>query len=73
MSSNRKARLTLQQRAYVMGLRRAQARARAERERLADRFEEVVEEIHEEMAAVRARLHKVELEEAECDPHSWLH
>jgi hypothetical protein len=27
----------------------------------------------EEMTAVRASLHKVELEEAERDPHSWLH
>lgn len=67
------ARLTLQQRAYLMGLRRGQARARAERERLADRFEETIEQIHEEMAEVRARLHRVELEEAERDPNAWLH
>jgi hypothetical protein len=67
------ARLTLQQRAYLVGLRRGQARARAEREQLADRFEKTLEGIHEEMVAVRARLHKVELEDAERDPQSWLH
>ena len=67
------ARLTLQQRAYFLGSRRGQAQARVERERLADRFEEVIDEVHQEMAEVRARLHRVKLEEAERDPNSWLH
>jgi hypothetical protein len=56
-----------------MGLRRAQARARVERERLAERFEETIEAIHEEMAAVRVCLHRVELEEAEHDRKLWSH
>jgi hypothetical protein len=44
------------QRGYLMGLRRAKAKAQRERDELADQFENVIDEIHAEMRGVRDEL-----------------
>jgi hypothetical protein len=46
------------QRGFLKGLRRARAKAQAERDALADQFENVIDEIHAEMRGVRDELAK---------------
>src|SRR5215472_10912024 len=52
-------RLSQMQRAYLMGLRRARAKAQRETDDQADRFEDVIAEIHAEMRGVRDELAKL--------------
>ena len=40
------------QRGYIMGLRRARAKAQRERDELADQFENVIDDINAEMRGV---------------------
>jgi hypothetical protein len=47
------------QRGYLMGLRRARAQAQRELNDQADRFEDVIAEIHAEMRGVRDELAKL--------------
>ena len=47
------------QRGYLMGLRRARAKAQAERDQLADQFEDVIDDINAEMRGVRDELTKL--------------
>jgi hypothetical protein len=47
------------QRGYMMGLRRARAQAQRELNDQADRFEDVIAEIHAEMRGVRDELAKL--------------
>ena len=49
------------QRGYLMGLRRARAKAQAEWDELADRFEDVIDEIHAEMRGVRDELARLRM------------
>src|SRR5262249_2406363 len=49
-------RLSLMQRAYLMGLRRARAQAQREMNEITDRYENMIAEIHAEMRAVRVEL-----------------
>jgi hypothetical protein len=44
------------QRGYLMGLRRAKAKAQQERDELADQFENVIDDINAEMRGVRDEL-----------------
>ena len=70
-------RLSLMQRGYLMGLRRARAKAQRERDDLADRFEDTLGEIHQEMRGVRNELARLRTLDdailAERDPErDWL-
>ena len=69
-------RLSLMQRGYLMGLRRAKAKAQQERNELADQFENVIDEIHAEMRGVRDELRRLRMFDkailAERDPAMWL-
>ena len=72
-------RLSLMQRGYLMGLRRAKAKAQAERDALADQFEDVIADIHAEMRGVRdelVRLRTLALIGDPCDDEAskpkWL-
>ena len=47
------------QRGYLMGLRRARAKAQRERDALADEFENIVGQVHAEMRGVRNELTKL--------------
>jgi hypothetical protein len=47
------------QRGFLMGLRRARAKAQRERDEMADQFENVIDEIHAEMRGVRDELAKL--------------
>jgi len=49
-------RLSLMQRGYMMGLRRARAQAQREMNEMADEFEGALAEIHAEMRGVRDEL-----------------
>jgi hypothetical protein len=49
-------RLSLMQRGYLMGLRRARAKAQVERDALADQFEDVIDDINAEMRSARDEL-----------------
>jgi hypothetical protein len=49
-------RLSPMQRGYLMGFRRARAKAQRERDEMADEFENVIAEIHAEMRGVRDEL-----------------
>jgi hypothetical protein len=68
------------QRGFLMGLRRARAKAQAERDELADQFENVIDDINSEMRGVRDELTRlrtlalVEPCDAEHDPAKprWL-
>lgn len=64
------------QRAYLIGFRRAKARAKVERERLAHEFYEVLDDVHAELRGVRneiARQHRInEAIAVERDPTMWL-
>jgi hypothetical protein len=64
------------QRGYLMGLRRARAKAQQERDALADEFESVIAEIHAEMRGVRDELARLRTLDnailAERDPTMWL-
>ena len=64
------------QRAYLIGFRRAKARAKVEREQIADEFYEVLDDIHAEPRGVRseiARRHAInEAAEVVRDPTMWL-
>ena len=69
-------RLSPMQRGFLMGLRRARAKAQAERDEMADRFENVIDEIHAEMRGVRDELGRLRMLDnailAERDPTMWL-
>ena len=52
-------RLSPMQRGFLMGLRRARAKAQREMDDQADRFEDVVAEINAEMLGVRDELAKL--------------
>ena len=54
-------RLTPLQRGYMMGLRRAKARAQRERDEMADQFEDMLGEIHAEMRGVRKELARLRM------------
>jgi len=66
------------QRGYLMGLRRARAKAQAERDALADQFENVIDDINAEMRGVRdelTRLRTLALIDDPCDESAkprWL-
>jgi len=47
------------QRGYLMGLRRARAKAQRERDELADQFEDIIDDINAEMRGVRDELTKL--------------
>lgn len=59
-----------------MGVRRARARAQAERDDLAERFEDMLDDIHAEMRGVRSELARLRTLDdallAERDEHEWL-
>ena len=46
-------RLSPMQRGYLIGLRRARAKAQRERDEMADRFEDAIGQVHAEMRGVR--------------------
>ena len=52
-------RLSPMQRGYLIGLRRAGAKAQCERNALADQFENVIDDINAEMRSVRDELTKL--------------
>ena len=52
-------RLSPMQRGYLMGLRRARAKAQRERDELADQFEDIIDDINAEMRGVRDELTKL--------------
>src|SRR5215472_8439704 len=54
-------RLSPMQRGYMMGLRRARAQAQRELNDQADRFENVIAEIHAEMRGVRDELARLRM------------
>jgi hypothetical protein len=64
------------QRGFLMGLRRARAQAQRELNDQADRFEDVIAEIHAEMCGVRDELARLRMLDnailAERDPTMWL-
>lgn len=65
------------QRGYLTGLRRARAQAQRDRDDMAERFEDVLDEIHAEMRGVRNELMRLRTLDdamlAERDPeHDWL-
>ena len=65
------------QRAYLMGVRRARARAQREMNEMVDEFEDVLGEIHAETRGVRDELARLRTLDsallAERDPeHEWL-
>ena len=69
-------RLSPMQRGFLMGLRRARAQAQRELNDQADRFENVIGEIHAEMRGVRDELGRLRMLDnailAERDPTMWL-
>ena len=69
-------RLSPMQRGYLIGLRRARAKAQREMNDMADQFENVLAEIHREMRGVRDELAKLRTLDdailAERDPTMWL-
>jgi len=65
------------QRGYLMGLRRARAKAQREMDDQADRFEDVIAEIHVEMRGVRDELARLRTLDSAIDAdvergHRWL-
>ena len=64
------------QRTYLMGARRARVRAQRERDDMAERFEDVLDDIHAEMRGVRGELARLRTLDdamlAERDPERWL-
>ena len=54
-------RLSPMQRGFLMGLRRARAKAQREIDDQADRFENVIAEIHAEMRGVRDELARLRM------------
>ena len=69
-------RLSPMQRGFLMGLRCAHAQAQRELNDQADRFENVIAEIHAEMRGVRDKLARLRTLDdailAERDPTMWL-
>ena len=65
------------QRGYMMGLRRARAKAQREMDDMCDQFEGVLGEIREELRGIRdetQRQHAIaEAAEVVRDPTMWLH
>jgi hypothetical protein len=62
-------RLTPQQRAYLLGYRRAKMEARQKREELASQFEDEIDDVHEEMHGISLN----DAIDAERYPDEWLH
>ena len=71
-------RLSLMQRGFLMGLRRARRKAQVERDELADRFEDINAEMRAEMRGVRdelTRLRTITLLDSgddEASKQKWL-